>query len=141
MKKLTIKARKTIRKIILNFGLVCMIVFGFIPSAVKAQENGKLDSVAIRYIGTLDDQPLFQIEFDNKEGIAYRISITDETGETLYTEKFSAKKFSKKFKLENSELRQSSLKFTVTSIRETHTQVFVINYSYRSVPDYVITRL
>ena len=141
MKKVTIKARKTIRKTILNLGIVSMILFGLIPSAVTAQDKGKPDSLAIRYIGTLEDQPLFQIEFDNKEGITYRVSIADETGETLYTEKFTDKKFSRKFMLATPELSQSRLTFTVTSEKEKHTQVFVINSNYRTVPDYVVTKL
>jgi len=141
MKNVTIKASKTIRKTILNFGLLSLLLFGLIPSAVKAQEKAKPDSVTINYIGTLDDQPLFQIEFDNKEGVSYRVTIADETGETLYTEKFSDKKFSRKFKLQSPELSQSRLTFTVTSEKEKHTQAFVINSNYRTVPDYVITRL
>jgi len=141
MKKVTIKASKTIRKTFLNFGLICMTLFGLVPSVVKAQDKGQPDSVAIKYIGTLDDLPLFQIEFDNKEGIVYRVSIADETGEVLYTEKFSDKKFSKKFKLESPQLNQSRLTFTVTSEKEKHTQVFVVNSNYRTVPDYQITKL
>jgi hypothetical protein len=141
MKKVTIKARQSFRKAILNFGFVAMILFGFIPSAVNAQEKGKLDSVAIEYIGTVDDKPLFEINFDNKEGIVYRVSITDESGETLYTEKFSEKKFSRKFKLESPELSQSRLTFTIKSEKEKHAQVFVIDSNFRTVPDYVITRL
>ena len=141
MKKVTIKARKTFRKTILNFGIVSMILFGFIPSAVSAQDKGKPDSVAIEYIGTQDEKPLFQIAFENKEGVLYRVSITDESGETLYTEKFRDKKFSRKFKLESPELSRSKLTFTITSEKEKHTQVFVIDSNFRTVPDYVITRL
>ena len=141
MKKVTIKARNTIRKTILNLGFASMLLFGLIPSAVKAQEKNKPDSFAINYIGMMDESPLFQIEFDNKDGIVYRVSITDESGETLYTEKFSDKKFSRKFKLASPELSHSRLTFTITSEKEKHTQVFVINSNFRTVPDYVITRL
>ena len=141
MKKVTIEAGKTIRKSILTFGIFSMMLFCLTPSVVKAQKPGEPDSVAIKYIGTLDDQPLFQIEFENKEGIVYRVSIADETGETLYAEKFSDKKFSRKFKLESPELNHSKLTFTVTSVKEKHTQVFLINSNYHTVPDYVITRL
>jgi hypothetical protein len=141
MKNVTIKARQTFRKTILNFGFVAMILFGFIPLGVRAQEKGKPDTVAIEYIGTLDEKPMFEINFDNKEGIVYRVSITDESGETLYTEKFSDKKFSRKFKLESPELSQSRLTFTIKSEKEKHTQVFVIDSNFRTVPDYVITRL
>jgi hypothetical protein len=141
MKKVTIKARNTARKTILNLGFVSMFLFGLIPSALKAQEKGKPDSVTINYIGMLDEKPLFQIEFDNKEGAAYRVSITDDSGETLYSEKFNDKKFSRKFKLESPEFSQSRLTFTITSEKEKHTQVFVINSNFRTVPDYSITRL
>jgi hypothetical protein len=141
MKKVTIKARNTARKTILNLGFASMFLFGLIPTTLKAQDKDKPDTVAINYIGMLDEKPLFQIEFDNKEGVAYRVSITDESGETLYSEKFSDKKFSRKFKLESPELSQSKLTFTITSEKEKHTQTFVINSNFRTVPDYVITRL
>ena len=130
-----------LKKAVLHFGVASLFVFSLMPTIVLAQSKDKPLEVAINYIGTLDEQPLFQVDFDNRTGAPYRIFIKDENGEVLYSERVSGKSFSKKFKLESSELNNSRLSFIVTSSKQKYTQVFEINQNVRSVQDYVITRL
>jgi hypothetical protein len=141
MKNLTIRSGSIIKKAVLHFGVASLLAFSLTPSNVLAQSKDNPLEVNINYIGTLDEQPLFQVDFDNRTGVTYRVFIKDENGEVLYSERVSGKSFSKRFKLESSEINNSRLSFIITSSKQKYTQVFEINQHVRSVQDYVITRL
>ena len=139
MKKQTLsKAGTSVR----NTFLAIMLMMVMIPS-VQAQDTNKTSagSVEIKYLGTVDDQPVFLVEFDNTKQEYINVSITDEDGTHLYGEKFRDKKFSRKFKIEKSGTDPFKLKFTLTSDNERQSQIFEVNTKVWVVQDVVITKL
>lgn len=132
----------TVRKAILQFSLASFFLFLFVP-ALQAQERIKSlnTAVAIKYIGMVDDNPLFQIEFDNKNTETYHVSIKDEEGNILYNEKFRDLKYSRKFKFERHDGQEMKLTFVLSGEKESQTQVFEVSTSIRVIQDVVVTRL
>lgn len=132
----------TVRKAILQFSLASFFLFLFVP-ALQAQERIKSlnTAVAIKYIGMVDDNPLFQIEFDNKNTETYHVSIKDEEGNILYNEKFRDLKYSRKFKFERHDGQEMKLTFVLAGEKESQTQVFEVSTSIRVIQDVVVTRL
>ena len=114
-----------------------------LSSTVQAQDTDTpvISPVEIKYLGTVDDQPVFQVDFDNLTEKNVRVSITDENGILLYGGKSNEKKFSKKFKFEKSGIDPVKLTFTLTTGKERQSQVFEINTKVWTVRDVVVTKL
>jgi hypothetical protein len=128
-----------VRKTMLSLGFASFLTLSFVPSVANAQD--KPAGVAITYVGTVDNQPIFQIEFENKNEDVFNISIKDDAGNVLYGEKFKDKKFSKKFKYQDAGIDDVKLTFTLTSEKEKQSQSFEINTNTRVIQDVVVTRL
>jgi hypothetical protein len=114
-----------------------------LSSSAQAQdkESQSVNPVEIKYLGTIDDQPVFQLDFDNAYEKNVKLSITDENGLLLYGGRTNEKKFSKKFKFEKAGIDPVKLTFTLTTGKEKQSQVFEINTKVWTVKDVVVTRL
>jgi hypothetical protein len=107
--------------------------------ATSAQ--AKLPEPTIKYIGTLDGQPVFRVDLDNQDNSIYHLTIKDDSGDILYSEKIREKEFSKKFKFENSDRRSVKLTFVVDGKEGSRAQDFQVNTSTKVWNDVVVTSL
>jgi len=142
MKKQTLsKISNAVRNTYLRATLAGILVTSLVPA--MAQENAKpvTGPVEIKYLGTNDGKPVFQVDFDNATEESVNITIRDQDGTILYVEKFRDKKFSKKFKFDKPEFEQAKLKFTVSGNSGVQSEEFGINSSVRTVSDVVVTKL
>jgi hypothetical protein len=131
-----------IRKASFRLGIASFSLFTFLPALLNAQDKDKpTTAVEIKYIGTVNNQPVFQIEFDNRNKENYNVSIKDEDGNTLYFERFKDEKFSKKFQFERTGIDDMKLTFTLKSEKEKQSQSYEVNTSVRVIQDVVVTRL
>ena len=139
MKKQTLSKPGTSAR---NIFLAAILMLGILP-AVNAQDSNKANAsvVEIKYLGLVDNQPIFQVAFDNTKQENVHVSITDENGVELYGEKFREKRFSKKFRFEKLDTDPFKLRFTLTSDNERLSQVFEVNTKVWTVQDVVVTRL
>ena len=139
MKKQTLSKPGTSAR---NIFLASVLMLGIVTSA-KAQDTNKSNAsvVEIKYLGSVGNQPIFQVAFDNLKQENVQVSITDENGVELYGEKFKDKRFSKKFKFEKLDTDPFKLRFTLTSDSEKLSQVFEVNTKVWTVQDVVITKL
>ncbi|MGZ5191894.1 MAG: hypothetical protein ACXWCZ_12860 [Flavisolibacter sp.] len=139
MKKQTLSKPGTLVR---NIFLAAILMLGIIP-AVKAQDSNKSNAsaVEIKYLGSVENQPIFQVVFENSKQENVHVSITDENGIELYGEKFRDKRFSKKFKFEKLDTDPFKLRFTLTSDNEKSSQVFEVNTKVWTVQDVVVTKL
>ena len=108
------------------------------PARAQVQEKAKVP-VEFKYLGTVNNQPLFGVEFENPNEEDLYISLKGPDGTILYSEWFKDKKYSKKFRIED--YPEDAVTFAVMSRKEKQTQVFRINKSTRVVEDVVVTRL
>ena len=129
-----------VRKSIFNVGFTSLLLIG-ISSVASAQEAPQATTPAIAYIGSLDGQPVFKVELDNKNSAVSYLTIKDELGDVLYSEKIRNKHFSKKFKFENSDRENLKLTFQLESAKGTVTQEFKVNTSTKVLSDVVVTKL
>lgn len=128
-------------KFISRFAFASLFLFSF--SAANAQSTARQTEtpLQIKYLGVVENQPLFQVDLDNESGEIYTLSIKADDGSVLYSERVKDKKFSKKIKWNNSETDNSKLVFILSGDKEKQTQVFEINTSLREVRDVVVTKL
>ena len=136
------KLTKAVRNTVLHFGIASLFVFAVIPSNAQGKTGPNGLPVEIKYLGMLGNLPVFQVEFQNAENEVYTLSIKDEDGNTLYTEKVKGKKFLRTFKWDrNDASADGKLTFTFAGQNESRSQVFEINRNIRVVEDVVVTKL
>ena len=132
--------REIAKAFIARFVVPSVFVFTFLPTSAQSVKQSE-PPLQVKYIGLLNEQPLFQVDFQNENGEAYTFAIKDQEGNVLYSEKIKDKKFSKKFKWENTELDTTKLILSLSSEKGQKTQLFEMNTNFRSYQDVVITKL
>jgi hypothetical protein len=102
-----------------------------VPVMAGAPPTDEPSSVQVKYLGSVNEQNIFEVSVAAIDNEAFIISVKTGAGETLYTEKSSGKAYSKKFLLD-SELDNESLLVTVTSIKTKVTETFKLNRTTRT---------
>ncbi|MDB5202331.1 MAG: hypothetical protein JWQ27_1740 [Ferruginibacter sp.] len=97
--------------------------------------------VAVKYLGTIDAQPVFLLNVDNTAAEELTITFKNKEGEVLYSQKVTDKKFSKRFQFAAADTEEINLKLLVYSNNTKQTQVYEINKTTRVVDDVVINQL
>ncbi len=140
-RQFTINPSSNVGKSILKLTLASLFFFLIIPSVPAQNPETPVDPlVAIRYIGTLHEKPVFQIAFENETAQTFYVSIKDDEGNVLYNEKVKDLKYNKKFQIERGS-EYTRLTFTLSSEKEHKAQVFQINTNTRMIQDVVVTKL
>jgi hypothetical protein len=121
--------------------VVCVLVVTCFPMAAEAQKFAfEPKNPEIRYLGTVQDKLVFQIDLPSVSENHQYISIKDEDGMTLFTERIRDNKFSRKFAFEKEEFEGKKLSFVIYGGKETTAQTFQVTRNMRMVEDLVITR-
>jgi hypothetical protein len=110
------------------------------PALANGGKEKNLIPVELKYVGQLNDQPLFELAFANEEENEYTVVIRDEFGTVLYKDVVKGATFSKKFLLNTEELGNVSLKFEVIGKKTDKTATFEVNRSSRTIENHVISK-
>ena len=82
--------------------------------------------VEIKYLGFLDKNPVFEIIFNNVQVDNYFITIRDEAGTTLHSEKISGKSISRRYRINTEEvIPEGGLRFEIRVGSSNKTEVYV----------------
>ena len=83
-------------------------------------------AVEIKYLGFLDKNPVFEIIFNNGQVDNYFITIRDEAGTTLHSEKISGKSISRRYRINTEEvIPEGGLRFEIRVGSTNKTEVYV----------------
>lgn len=124
--------------------LIAVFTLSFSAPALANEKDKKEKNsipVELKYIGQLNQQPLFELAFSSEEENEYVVIIRDEFGTVLYKDNIKGSAFSKKFLLNTEELGNVSLKFEVSGKKSDKTATFVIDRNSRIVEDLAVTKL
>ena len=114
--------------------LTTTVMVGY--STPKNDPIGK--TAEIKYVGSIDDAIVFSVLYDNPNGGKFSVSVFDESGNQLFQEVYSDKKFNKKFKVPKSD--KNKLTFVIRNYKDADLrQSFEINTHYTE--DVVVTKL
>ena len=125
-----------------NYGTIALfIVFSLVATATWAndEKNGS-PTAELKYIGSLNNQPMFQLNLSSADEGEFRIAIKDQFGEVLYSERVKAKTFTRKFRLDTENLGDAVLRVEVKSGKN-KPEVFTINRNTRFVEETSISKL
>lgn len=82
--------------------------------------------VEIKYLGFQGKNPVFEIIFNNGQADNYFITIRDEAGTTLFSEKISGKNISRRYRIDTEEIIPvNGLRFEIRVGSNNKTEVYV----------------
>lgn len=125
-----------VKRSVLSLGLSTILLAG----AASAQSSANPDP-AVKYIGSIDGQPLFKVQLNNQTGDVYHLTIKDDEGTVLYAERFNDKQFSKSFKFDNAERSNVKLTFILEGNKTVQSKEFKVNSSTQVLDNVVVTTL
>ena len=97
--------------------------------------------VELKFVGNLQNQPVFQLDLNNEKSGEYFIIIKDANSEVIFSETLKGIQISRKYKFLTEEVDVSTLQLEITNKKENTTTVYTVNRQLRTVQDVVINRL
>ena len=127
---------------ITNYGTMALfIAFSFMTTTILAGEKySGSPSADLKYIGVVQNNPVFQLDLNSTEVKNYTIAIKDLDGNTLYKENVKAKNVSRKFALDVDYIDDEVLKVEVYADKNRKPEVFTIKRNTRFVEEATISK-
>ncbi len=131
------------KKAMRNFGIALIaLTIGVSTVALANNDEPKAKhTTELKFIGNLDNQPVFQLELINAEDDDVTVTFRDEAGNVLYVNTFKGANITKKFMLKSEEFGDSALSVTVKSKKNNSTEVYTINRNHTYVEETVVSKL
>ena len=122
--------------------LMAIVSTSFI-NPVSAMDNKRdLPGVEIKYLGFVDGNPVFEISTNNAVADNFFITIRDEAGTVLYSEKLSGKNVSRKYRIDtDEEITEGGLRFEVRSVNSKKTEVYIAGISENITREMAVTKI
>jgi len=125
-----------VKRSVLSLGLTTVLLSG-----MSSAQSSATPEPLVKYIGTLDGQPIFRVQVDNQPGSVYHLTIKDDEGTVLYAEKIKDKQFSKSFKFDHANRDNVKLTFTLQGNKNTQSKEFSVNTTTKVLDNVVVTTL
>ena len=87
------------KKVILSAALSLFFVVSLNLTASATEEDKKPSTGEVKMQSNVDESTVFQLDLNNKEVEEFYVTIKDNFGNTLYSDKVKGSNISKKFKL------------------------------------------
>ncbi len=125
-----------------NYGTIALLVaFSFTATVSWANDGGTdTPAVSLKYLGLVQNQPMFQLDLNSVEETDFYVSIKDQNGRVIYNEKIKAKTFTRNFRLDTESLDDAILKVEVRDGNK-KPEVFTINRNTRYYEETSISKL
>ena len=125
-----------------NYGTIALFVAFSLMATVSWANDGGNDTpaVSLKYIGLVQNQPMFQLDLNSVEETDFYVSIKDQEGRVIYNEKIKAKTFTRNFRLDTESLDDAILKVEVRDGNK-KPEVFTINRNTRYYEETSISKL
>ena len=128
-----------------NFGKLAIVALAFTlafstPTMANDEEKGD-HKTELKFIGNMENQPVFELNLANKEEDEYTVIFRDQNGNVLYSDKFKGTGLTKKFLLKSDEFGDEILNVIVKSKLGNTTEVYTINRSHSYVEETQVNKV
>ena len=124
------------------FGLMAIISTSFSNPVSAMDIKSDPPGVEIRYLGFVNKNPVFEITTGNVLADNFFITIRDEAGTVLYSEKLSGKKLSRRYRIDTEEeIADGGLRFEVRSVTSKKTEVYIVGVSENITREMAVTKI
>ncbi|HEX9510616.1 MAG TPA: hypothetical protein VF939_09035 [Puia sp.] len=96
--------------------------------------GGSASTAEVRYIGSNEGDPLFNVLYTNSAGARFSVKVLDNEGHQLFQGVYTDRKFDKKFKVTDAQ-NYGKLTFVIRNFQDNSVQSFEINSNARVVED------
>ena len=123
-------------------GLATALTFG-LSNAALANNNPDVPS-ALKFVGSFNSLPVFQLELNNSANTEYIVTVRDADKKVLLSEKIKGEKISRRYKLDAEEMSLiTGTTFEVVNKLTKEKTVYVIdaNTNRTVVENTIVTRL
>jgi len=117
------------------------LTLGFSTVTLASDEDGNKNVTELKFIGNLENQPVFQLSLNGTEEDEYSITFRDDSGNVLYSDKVKGANITKKFMLKAEEIGDAIVNVVVKSKKTGKTEVYSINRSHSYVEETVVNKV
>jgi hypothetical protein len=121
--------------------LAFTLAFSTPALANDGDKENPTTTTELKFIGNMENQPVFQLNLANNEDDEITVTFRDENGNVLYSDKYKGANVSKKFLLKSDELGDATLNVVVRSKKNNSTEVYSINRNLSYVEETVINKV
>ena len=123
-------------------GLMAIISTSFSNPVSAMDKKSDPPGVEIRYLGFVNKNPVFEITTSNVQADNFFITIRDEAGTVLFTEKLSGKMLSRRYRIDTEEeIADGGLRFEVRSVKSKKTEVYIAGVSENITREMAVTKI
>lgn len=126
-----------------TLGTALSLAFTFAFSTVGMANEGGDDKpkVEFKFIGKVQDLPVYQLDLLNAEDDEFTITIRDRSGSILYFDRLKGQNISRKFQFSPEGLEDDVLRIEVKSKSNSKADVYEINKVAHYIQENVVTKL
>ena len=132
------------KKAMSNSGIFTIVLVAltlvFSTVTLANDEGGNNHVTELKFIGNMENQPVFELNLANSEEDEYTVIFRDEYGNVLFSDKFKGG-LTKKFMLKSEDLGDTALNVTVKSKKDNTSEVYVINRSHSYVEETLVNKV
>jgi hypothetical protein len=140
MNKIISSSKKAFNLLIAAVLLASVTLTAKANGPAEGDKNTGASTADVKYVGTLEGQPLFNVLYSNTNGDRFSIQVEDGDGNMLFQRSFTDKKFDKKFKLTDMGVA-GKLVFIIRNYKDNSVQTFEANANSRMVEDVKVTEV
>ena len=104
-------------------------------------DNPKEAPAAVKYLGSVDGKPTFQIAVNNPQGETVSLALRDEEGYLIFSDMIKDKAYTRKLQFDGLDADKMKLTLILRTKKDTKTQTFEITKSTRTVEDVAVVSL
>lgn len=97
--------------------------------------------VEVKYLGSTQGSPLFQIAFNNPQGDEVNVTLRDGDGYTIYSDVTKEKTYIRKIRFDELDFETMKLVLTLRTKKELQTKIFEVTRNMRTVEDIAVVSL
>ena len=122
--------------------LMAIISVSFSNPVLATDKKNDLPGVEIKYLGFRDKNPVFEIIMNNPKNDNFIITIRDESGTVLFSEKLFGKNLSRKYRIDTEEeITEGGLRFEVTSLTDKKTVIYLAGISENTTREMSVNKI
>jgi|SRR5687768_12945986 len=106
-----------------------------------AIDEKKTIPVELKFVGNVNNQRVFQLNFTNTEVNEYTVIVRDSYGFVLYKDKVRGSNMNQKFIFNTEELGEGEIQFEIIGKKTDKTAVYEVNMVPRLVSDVVVSKV
>ena len=121
--------------------LALVTIFTTSTTFAATTNNGNENPEEVRYVGNVNELPIYRVSLNNKTAATYVVSIKDGEGNILYTEKVSGKKIVRNYQIDEIFSTDYSLTFEVSNLTEKTNSVYEINKTKKVFDEVAVSKV